>query len=193
MQIASSELPAPPVSPPPRPQYASLEAWLGSTLPEKTPEDVVAYNFNLAEGGCWTVEVIGASSFDSRTGDWACPPEAWSCRPSQFEIPYDWASNWQDAAKYVASHVANFILRSSHPSAEVLRQAEAVCVGFVDGDAGTACRASLELSASPEGRRAGWARRQSTHPQLRQPEWPPSHIQLQCLSVAHDGCGDGLS
>jgi hypothetical protein len=124
----------PPVSSPPRPQYASIEAWLESTVPEKTPEDVVAYNFNLAEGGCWIVEVIGASSFDSRTGDWACPPEAWSCRPSQFEIPYDWAANWQDAAKYVASHVTNFILRSSHPGAEVLRQAEAVCVGFVDGD-----------------------------------------------------------
>jgi hypothetical protein len=51
-----------------------FEAWLTSVLPYSAPPEVVAYNFDLAEAGDWSVDLIGASSYDKNDDDWACPP-----------------------------------------------------------------------------------------------------------------------
>ena len=46
--------------------------WLTHVLPQQTPEQVVAYNFNIAECGDYIIEIVGASQYDPEDEDWAC-------------------------------------------------------------------------------------------------------------------------
>lgn len=100
----------------------------------RRPPGVVAYNFNMAECGDWIVEVIGASTYDRDDPEWARPPEARTCRPSQYIIPRDIASQWPLALEYVVRRASTFVTESSVKCADVLRQSKSVCVRFVDGD-----------------------------------------------------------
>lgn len=113
---------------------SSFQAWLAAVLPVTPPPGVLAYNFNLAEAGCWIVEVIGSSTYDPGNSDWACPPEAWSSRPSEYQIECNVAPDWQTALDLVAGQVAKFLRNSQQPGARVLKSARAVCAGFVDGE-----------------------------------------------------------
>jgi hypothetical protein len=112
----------------------SFEEWLTEALPVEAPPNVIAYNFNLAEGGGWIVEVIGSSVYDPKDKDWSCPPEAWTCRPSEYIIEYEEAPDWQTALALVVERVTKFLQKSPHPGAQLLRRAQVVCAGFVDGD-----------------------------------------------------------
>lgn len=112
----------------------SFEAWITAVLPPTPPSGVVAYNFNLAESHDWIVEVIGASSYDKDDDDWACPPAAWSSSPSEFFLPRHLAPSWELALAYVSERVASYIGNAEHARSSLLRNAEAVCVGFVDGN-----------------------------------------------------------
>jgi hypothetical protein len=112
----------------------SFERWLADVLPHEPPTGVVAYNFNMAECGDWSVEVIGASSYDVSDQEWACPPEAWTCKPAEYIIPHEAAPEWRLALEYVVRRVSTFVRQSPLKCAGVLRQSRAVCVGFVDGD-----------------------------------------------------------
>lgn len=112
----------------------SFEAWLTSVLSEPPPGGVAAYNFNLAECGDWAVEVIGASVYNKDDEDWACPPTAWTSSPPDFSIPRNIAPTWELALTYVCERVDLYLTDGNHPQAEVLREAEAVCVGFVDSE-----------------------------------------------------------
>jgi hypothetical protein len=114
--------------------YQSIEAWLTAVLPIAPPPKVIAYNFNLSEGGGWVVELIGSSAYDAKNKDWACPPEAWTSRPSEYLVDYDEASNWQAALDHVVVQVTKFLQTSTLPGAKVLKSAQAVCAGFVDGE-----------------------------------------------------------
>lgn len=112
----------------------SFDAWLASVLPATTPPGVVAYCFNMLDSDVWIVEVIGASSYDVDDEDWCCPPEAWSAEPAQFFISRDTVPTWEEAQEYVAAGVAAYLKQGDRPGAAVLRQAQAVCVGFVEGN-----------------------------------------------------------
>ncbi|MES3022456.1 MAG: hypothetical protein V4857_12825 [Pseudomonadota bacterium] len=112
----------------------SFEAWLTSALSSDPPLDIAAYNFDLAKSHDWVVELIGASAYDKDDEDWACPPAAWSSGPSEFSIPLHVAPTWELALAYVCERVASYITDGKHPRAAVLRNAEAVCAGFVDGN-----------------------------------------------------------
>lgn len=70
-------------------QPQTFEQWCIAVLPKAPVPGVVAYNFNLAECGDWIVEVIGASTYDVQDREWSCPPEAWTCRPSEFIFARD--------------------------------------------------------------------------------------------------------
>lgn len=111
-----------------------FETWLTSVLPTIPPLGIAAYNFNLSESHDWVVEVIGASSYSEDDEDWACPPAAWSSSPSEFLIPRHVVPTWELALAHVSERVAAYLTNGKHPRAEVLRKAEAVCVGFVDGN-----------------------------------------------------------
>jgi hypothetical protein len=115
-------------------QCITFEQWLVEVLPDEPVPGVVAYSFNLAECGDWIVEVIGASTYHGDDPEWACPPEAWTCRPSQYIIPRDIAPQWPLALEYVVRRVSTFVRESSVKCADVLRQSKSVCVGFIDGD-----------------------------------------------------------
>ena len=115
-------------------QPPSFEDWLASVLPQSPLPGVVAYNFNMAECGDWIVEVVGASSYSATEHDWCCPPEAWTCRPSEYILSRDALPDWQRALEHVVRRVSKFIQQSPLPGAVVLRHSQAVCVGFVDGD-----------------------------------------------------------
>jgi hypothetical protein len=107
-------------------QRISFERWLAEVLPDEPPSGVVAYNFNMAECGDWIVEVIGASSYDVND-------QEWTCRPSEYIIPREVATEWRLALAYVVQRVSTFVRQSPLKCAGVLRQSQAVCVGFVDG------------------------------------------------------------
>lgn len=112
----------------------AFEAWLSSVLCEPPPVGVAAYNFNLAECFDWTIELIGASVYDKDDEDWACPPNVWTSCPPDFSIPRHIAPTWELALAYVCERVDSYLTGGNHPQAEVLRAAQAVCVGFVDGE-----------------------------------------------------------
>lgn len=111
-----------------------FKAWLTSVLPHSVPPEVVAYNFDLAEAGDWLVEVIGASDYDKNDDDWACPPATWISRPSHFRISREMAPTWESALAYVCDQLSSYIQEDNSQQAGVLREAAAVCAGFVDGD-----------------------------------------------------------
>jgi hypothetical protein len=117
---------------PPLPNYPSLEAWLETVLPSRSPDGVVAYNFNVTDHTGWLVEVIGASAYEPHDRDWACPPEAWK-GDHGFEVSKHHTIGWEEALKDIATRLRKFISRSTHAKAAILRGATAVCVGFVDG------------------------------------------------------------
>ena len=111
----------------------SFETWLTSVLSEQPPAGIAAYNFNLAQCGDWIVEVIGASVYDKNDDEWACPPNAWISCPPDFSIPRHIAPTWELALAYVCERVDLYLTGGDHPHAKGMREAEAVCVGFVDG------------------------------------------------------------
>ena len=105
-------------------------------MPTSPPSEVVAYNFNIAETGVdYVVELIGASSYDPNNSDWACPPEAWTSKPSQASIPYNvFNGQWEQALDGIVTCIKTFLASSDSQAASTLRQSQAVCAGFVDGD-----------------------------------------------------------
>lgn len=110
--------------------------WLIKTVPSSAPSGVVAYNFNISETGAeYVIELIGASTYDPQDPDWACPPEAWTSRPSKVSIPYGvFDAQWERALSGVVTSVKTFLATSDSSAANVLRQSQAVCASFVDGD-----------------------------------------------------------
>lgn len=106
--------------------------WLDRALQEPVPEGVVAYSFNLSEP--WKVELIGADHYDPGNSDWACPPEAF--RPHEGGLRLSAAApndNWENILAWTRQQIVDY-MGSSASGAAKLRAAQAVCVGFVDGD-----------------------------------------------------------
>ena len=113
----------------------AFNEWLDESLPNVPPEDVRAYNFNIAERvSDFVVELIGAPAYDPNSSDWACE-ESWSCRPSEFSLPHaEVGSEWQHVEELVVRFVREFMTHSADLKAQWLRDSDAVAVGFVDGD-----------------------------------------------------------
>lgn len=113
----------------------AFNEWLAKALPNTCPDNVGAYNFNIAETkDAFVVELIGASAFDPQNSDWACH-ETWTCRPSQFVLPHaDIGTDWKPAEAYVVGLVREFLQGGPPSKARLLRESSAVAVGFVDGD-----------------------------------------------------------
>lgn len=109
-------------------------AWLNATLPATLPDDVAAFSFNLAESpASFVVEVVGASTYDVKDSDWACG-EAWTHRPESFDLSYaEFGEGWETVLSLIEKWVRTY-LATSAPGAQMLRSAQAVAIGFVDGD-----------------------------------------------------------
>ena len=113
---------------------AAFDAWLTSIAPRSPLSGVVAYNFNIAESAdAFVVELVGSSYYDADDPDWACD-ETWTSRPSEFRAWYtESGTAWEPFLNEVCGAVESF-MSGSVGSRTALAQAEAVTVGFVDGD-----------------------------------------------------------
>lgn len=111
--------------------YVAFERWLDQTLSAEIPDDVVAFNFNIYEDGDfnWSVELIGASTFDEEDEDWACD-EVFSNRDN----PIVWQENavWEEILTEVENVVRKYLEQGRF--AQKLKQYKGIAVGFVDGN-----------------------------------------------------------
>lgn len=112
----------------------TFQAWLRLVLPPTSVEGVVAYNFNIAEtSDAFVIEVVGSSHYDPTDADWACE-EVWTSRPYEFRAPYsDVGRQWEPFLGQVCASVRDFLGKRPSGSAALL-EAQAVTVGFVDGE-----------------------------------------------------------
>jgi hypothetical protein len=110
---------------------SDFEAWLDAALRQPIAPSVVAFCFNLAEP--WCIEIVGSDRFNADDSDWACEE---SFRPDveplvlpESEVGETWEVVLEAAKRLVVAYL-------DHPSAgsAILRRAEAVAVGFVDGE-----------------------------------------------------------
>ena len=108
-------------------------AWLDAALSARIPAEVRAFNFNLYEGvqRTWDVELIGTAFYDPTNPDWACDPIYEY--PELFFMPVDTAGyRWEQALATAIELITMYLRGGEHR--DVLRNAVAVAVGFVDGD-----------------------------------------------------------
>ena len=113
---------------------AAFNQWLASVAPRSPLEGVVAYNFNIAQSSeSFVVELVGSSYYDAADPDWACD-ETWTSRPSEFQSSYAVSGEaWEPFLREVFGAVKSFLV-SGAGAASSLARAEAVTVGFVDGE-----------------------------------------------------------
>ncbi len=110
---------------------STFDTWLDTALSEPIPASVVAFSFNLAEP--WCIEIIGSDRYSDDDPDWACEE---SFRPDVEDLVLpesEVGDTWEVVLEAAKRLVAAYIERASAGSA-ILRRAEAVAVGFVDGD-----------------------------------------------------------
>ena len=111
--------------------YSELETWLNKVMQMTIPDDVVAFCFNLYEdvNKSWTLELIGASSFDTTNNDWACD-EVFTTR----DKPLTWNDNkeWQDVLMMIKRLLKDYLEKGKY--GKVLKGRQGLAVGFVDGD-----------------------------------------------------------
>jgi hypothetical protein len=113
------------------PFQPGFDAWLDRALAQPIPPSVVAFCFNLAEP--WCIAVVGSDKYSADDPDWACEE---TFRPStkSLSLPEsEVGETWETVLEYAKGIVAAYLQRPSDGSA-VLRRAEAVAIGFVDGD-----------------------------------------------------------
>ncbi|WP_411882050.1 hypothetical protein [Polaromonas sp. YR568] len=108
-----------------------FDAWLDSELAQPVPESVIAFNFNLAEP--WCIEIVGSDSYSDEDSDWACDESFRSANEPLELIDVDVGRTWAAVLEGAKILVSAYLSKPSTGSA-ILRKAEAVTVGFVDGD-----------------------------------------------------------
>lgn len=114
--------------------YNSFANWINPILAENYFEGVEAFNFNLyedCENGevVFSVQLIGAPSYDADDSDWACE-EIFSTGENLFRLPdcNDWEVCLQDFKKIIEEYL------KKGEYANTLMCTKAVAYGFVDGD-----------------------------------------------------------
>ncbi|MDX6766531.1 MAG: hypothetical protein SFU85_07050 [Candidatus Methylacidiphilales bacterium] len=108
--------------------------WLDTSLSLSPPDQVNGFSFNLTniQGDRFAIELIGASRFDEQDPDWACD-ELWQATPRQIEIPAGaLGTNWTDVLEGSKQLIARYL--NSGKQNNILKAAEGIAVGFVDGD-----------------------------------------------------------
>lgn len=111
--------------------YSSFEKWIDRTLSANIPNNIEAFCINIYEdgGGRYSIELIGAGSFDKENSDWACD-EVFTNR----EEPLKWKSNksWKETQTCVEGVVRQYLINGRYAS--VLLSKKGIGVGFVDGE-----------------------------------------------------------
>ena len=112
-------------------QNKKFKEWLDSILKTKLPDGVIAINFNLYEDvdNKWSIELIGALSFNENNDDWACD-EIFTTRDNPFVLVEE--SDWK-TIEIIYTNLINEYLENGKYS-NMLKQYTAIGIGFVDGD-----------------------------------------------------------
>lgn len=105
--------------------------WLDKVFEQELPKSIKAICFNLYDDGNnkWSVELVGAASFDKENPDWACD-EAFTTRDNPYVLNME--SNWENILNIFINKV-NQYLKSGKYSKKI-KEYDAVAIGFVDGD-----------------------------------------------------------
>lgn len=113
---------------------STLYEWINQSLIDGKASAVKAFSFNLYETGSnFGIELIGASEFDEDDPDWACE-EVFEPEQRRLNIPLAYSGeSWQQCLKQMKSAISGY-LQTNEFGAVVLKQAQAVAIGFVDGD-----------------------------------------------------------
>jgi hypothetical protein len=110
-----------------------FQAWVDRALSVGVPDEARAFSFNLNEHvDCFAMELVGCPFYDPLRQHWVCL-EAFASRDIQFRMPHGVVgSSWQGGLAAGVELVKGY-LRVCHPRHRFHR-AEAITVGFVDGD-----------------------------------------------------------
>jgi len=113
---------------------AFIYQWINESLVNGFPSKVKAFSFNLYERSTnFGFELVGTSEFDEEDADWVCE-EVFEPKQRQIDIPVSYSGkSWQQCLEKMKSLVLSY-LETDEPGAVVLKQAQGVGIGFVDGD-----------------------------------------------------------
>lgn len=113
--------------------YEEISNWIDSVWTTDIPENVVALNFNLYDDGDnnWSIELIGAGSYDPDNFDWACD------EVFDFETrdnPYEWVKEveWNEIQQEMVDVLNKYLEEGKNASS--MKEFKAIGVGFIDGD-----------------------------------------------------------
>lgn len=110
----------------------SVCEWLIRSLAEPVNESVIAYCVNLYDSP-FRAELVGSSRFDPRDEDWACE-KVWSPSDRYLTLPVAFATRpWEERLNICVGVLQRFVSAETS-AAKILRRADAVAVGFVDGN-----------------------------------------------------------
>ncbi|MEM1221687.1 MAG: hypothetical protein AAGH40_02915 [Verrucomicrobiota bacterium] len=111
-----------------------ISVWLRTSLSSANADKIKGYSFNLIEnGGEYSVELIGASEFDANDPDWPCE-EIFEATPRSIPIPEPvHEGNWESCLTNMATNLRDY-LSFGDQSAQILKRADGIAVGFVDGE-----------------------------------------------------------
>ncbi len=113
--------------------YSEIESWLDNVLNTEIPGDTKGFIFNLYDDGDdnWSMEVVATSRFDENDPDWGCDElDDFGTR----DEPFSWEEHegWETIQDKCSEIIAEYLADGEY--AGVLKQAEGVGVGFVDGE-----------------------------------------------------------
>lgn len=114
--------------------YKLVETWMDNLELDNVPEEVTAFNFNLYDDGDdlnWSMDLIGAPSFDLEDPDWACfEVTDFNSREPSFQ--WTEACDWETAYDRIVNVLKEYLEKGKY--APVLKGKTAVAVGFDSGD-----------------------------------------------------------
>ena len=127
--------------------YEEFAQWLDNLLENNDmPAETKAFCFNLYEESetdhIYGIQLIAADHFDENDPDWACD-EVWSSEEDIFTVDTsdEDDTGWKHAQDLFTEMVNEYLESGSF--SKILKSAEAVAIGFVDGE--------LELLAGADG------------------------------------------
>ena len=119
-------------------RYMRFQRWLNIILSVEFPDTVEAISFNLYEDekNSWSIELIGAGSFDEDDEDWTCD-EVITTREDAFSIRY--SGTWQEVQEMFSSYIRYYLDKGVF--ADRLKKYRGIAIGFVDGNTSILYRA----------------------------------------------------
>jgi hypothetical protein len=111
---------------------SEFNTWLDNALSEPIPPHIIAFAFNLSEP--WSIDLIGSDEYSFKDSDWVLE-ETFRPDVDPLDLPKsEVGTTWQAVLEEAKHMVADYLDRPSAGST-ILKKAEAITVGFVDGGA----------------------------------------------------------